>query len=175
MFEVGFIWSLYIVLVLVVFVFLTSPKLGCLQLSASAGFFWAFIIGLIFVLIWYFYINRNTLTTTSKNWLNALLVVAIVLPVLALLWWLISWIWRGGCGKKEECPPKPCEEKPVCEVEKPNCAPKSKITQIGEEDVPVTFMKKKKVYSVEEDCECPGATKIGEGAASGVVLEKKIQ
>jgi len=158
MYEIGFLWSLYIVLVLGVFNFLYSSRFGCMELSAAAAFFWATIIGLIFVLIWYFYINKNNLTSSSKNWLTALLVVSIVLPILGLLWWLISWAWRKSCNKKPACAPVAVACAPVEESSNPCDRPKV-IRKMGEEEVPVTHYEKRE-YFVKEPIQCPDEKKM---------------
>lgn len=93
------------------------------------------------------------MTSSSKNWLTALLVVAIVLPILGLLWWLISWAWRKSCSKKvaPQCAPveessNPCERPKV-------------IRKMGEEEVPVTHYEKRE-YFVKEPVPCPDEKKM---------------
>lgn len=130
MVDTALIICVYIAWVLIFFLLFTCPAVG-ICLSFTAAFFWALIIGLIFILIWYFAINRNNLTSKQKTAMNVILIVAIVLPLLVLIWWFIMWVaCRPKCKTEcDPCPPKcpePCP-KPKCPEPcppKPKCAPK---------------------------------------------------
>jgi hypothetical protein len=130
MVDTALIICVYVAWVLIFYLLLTCGKMG-LCLSSAAALFWALIVGLIFILIWYFAINRNSLTKGQKTAMNVILIVAIVLPILVLLYLLVVWAMckpkcEDPCAEEEPCP-EPCPPKPKCAPKcPPKCPPKPK-------------------------------------------------
>lgn len=135
--DVALIWATYFLIVLVVYLFLSTPAVGW-HVRPAVAFFIGLIVGLIYVLLWWFLYNRSLWSTRERNSMVALIIVAVVLAILDLFFMLWA-LMRCKPECEPECPPK-C--KPKCPP-KPKCAPEPKCDSGDEYEEEVEMVKSK--------------------------------
>lgn len=111
--DVALIWATYFLVVFVVYLILSVPSVAW-ALSPYVALFIGLIVGLIYVLLWWFLYDRSRWTQKERNGMIALVITAAVLTVLDLfyvLWAAMSNRCNDPC--KPKCPPK-CSPKPKC-------------------------------------------------------------
>ncbi len=124
-YNVGTLWGIYIGVLLgsflLMILLLVPVRKYYSTLSYGTAFFIASILGAIAAFVGASWLDPNTQTADENGWLTALLVIAVVIPVLSIIY--IFWMGEYSCFSS--CAPKcdPCAKPKVDPCAKPKCDP----------------------------------------------------